>query len=98
MSEPRRLYLVLYDVSEPRRWRKVHARLKAVGAWAQLSAFFCRLERLDRDRLEAQLRETIDPRSDRLLIVDLGDAERARTRVTALGNMSLPTAPIATII
>ena len=95
MAEQRRLYLVLYDISDPRRWRKVYARLKARGAWAQLSAFFCRLDPAQRDCLEAELRDAIDARCDRLLIVDLGDADRALARITNVGNVALPSAPQA---
>jgi CRISPR-associated endonuclease Cas2 len=98
MPEPVRLYLILYDISKPKRWRRVYRALSACGAWAQLSAFFCRLPPSRRDRLEAELRRAIDPETDRLLVVDLGDAERAPQRISALGAIEIPTAPHALII
>ena len=84
MPEPARLYLVLYDVSQPRRWRRVYRLLTRHGAWTQLSAFFCRLTPARRDVLARDLAAALDPATDRLLIADLGDAERAAARLTAL--------------
>ena len=98
MPEPVRLYLILYDISEPRRWRRVFKALKAHGAWAQLSVFFCRLPETRALRLEDMLKKTIDPATDRLLIIDLGDAARAPMRIAAHGAISLPGAPQLAIV
>jgi CRISPR-associated protein Cas2 len=84
-----RLYLVAYDVSRPRAWRRVHRRLKAVGDWMQLSLFLCRSRPAAMAALETELAGLIDPRTDRLLIVDLGDCERARRMLRAQGRGEL---------
>ena len=67
-----RLYLILYDISSPKRWRKVYRRLLRQGAWAQLSAFYCRLAPAERDALESELRALLNPLEDRLIIAELG--------------------------
>ena len=37
-------YLVTYDVSCPKRWRRVYRLLQGYGDWMQLSVFRCRLD------------------------------------------------------
>ncbi|MGH7038205.1 MAG: CRISPR-associated endonuclease Cas2 [Stellaceae bacterium] len=66
MAEP--LYLVAYDVTSPRRWRRVYRLLQGYGEWVQLSLFQCRLDRFRRRRLESELAQLIDMRRDRVLI------------------------------
>ena len=38
-----RLYIVTYDISSRRRWRKVFRTMEGYGEWLQLSVFQCRL-------------------------------------------------------
>ena len=38
-----RLYMVTYDISSRRRWRKVFRTMEGYGEWLQLSVFQCRL-------------------------------------------------------
>jgi hypothetical protein len=33
------LYVVAYDISDPRRWRRVFRLMNGYGAWVQLSVF-----------------------------------------------------------
>lgn len=98
MPESVRLYLVLYDISEPRRWRRVFKTLKAHGAWAQLSVFFCRLPEARAEKLEEMLKRAINPATDRLLVIDLGDAVRAPLRIAAYGAINLPGEPQLAIV
>ncbi len=79
-----RLYLVLYDITAPRRLRRVHKALKRRGAWTQLSCFLCRLGAQAKNELEAELRSLIDAAEDKLLIVDLGHGATAEARFQAL--------------
>ncbi len=94
----RRLFLILYDIAAPRRRRKVFALLQAAGAWTQYSAFFCRLGPAAMAALEAKLRKTLDATTDRLLIADLGDADRAQARIRAVGAAAAPPAPAPFVI
>lgn len=98
MPEPVRLYLVIYDVSDQRRWRRIFRLLKSMGVWMQLSAFACRMTATKRLQLEKALAGLIDPSCDRVLIADLGELERAVDRMSVLGPAVLPALPRAFII
>lgn len=75
------LYIISYDISEPKRWRRVFKCMKGYGEWLQLSVFQCRLSRMRMIRLEAELAEIINQREDHVLILDLGPAENVDPRV-----------------
>ena len=40
-----RTYIVTYDISDARRWRRVYKTMTGFGEWLQLSVFQCRLSR-----------------------------------------------------
>jgi len=79
-------YLVCYDISNPRRWRRVYRAMKGFGEWLQLSVFHCRLTKEKRLRMQACLSEMINRNEDHLLIIDLGPAEALELRVESLGK------------
>jgi CRISPR/Cas system-associated endoribonuclease Cas2 len=54
------LYIVAYDISDPRRWRRVFRLMNGYGEWLQLSVFQCRLSRRRRVELKFALGEIID--------------------------------------
>lgn len=86
------LYLVSYDVSCPRRGRRVHRALRRCGAWQQFSAFVCRLTTAGCTDLERQLLRLMDLGNDRLMIVDLGGVASAEARLHRHGAIQpLPT-------
>ena len=64
-------YLVAYDVSSPKRWRRVYRLLHGYGDWVQLSVFRCRLDPRRRRRMEQELRAVMETAEDRLLIARL---------------------------
>lgn len=72
----RRRFLVCYDISDPKRLRKVHKTMKGYGEPLQYSVFCCELNRRERVELDGDLSEIIHHRDDRILIVDLGLASR----------------------
>ncbi len=63
------VYIVCYDISDPRRLRKVFRAMKGAGDHLQLSVFLCRLSDRQKARLQAHLREIVDPESDQVLFV-----------------------------
>ena len=71
MTESRR-YLVAYDISCPRRWRRAVSALKKVCGRVQLSVFLCRASPTRMRRLEDELRRILHHRDDRLMILDVG--------------------------
>lgn len=72
----RRRYLVCYDICDPARLRKVHKKMKGYGDPLQYSVFCCELTAKEKVRLETDLSELINHHVDRILIVDLGSADR----------------------
>ena len=78
------LYIVSYDISDPKRWRRIFKLMKGYGEWLQLSVFQCRLTRARLVELEANLSETINHAEDHVLLVDIGPAENVILRVRSL--------------
>ena len=80
------LYIVTYDISEPKRWRRVFSVMNGYGEWLQLSVFQCRMSRRRHADLVATLDELIVDDHDHVLMVDLGPAENVEPRVISLGK------------
>jgi CRISPR-associated protein Cas2 len=80
------LYIVTYDIGDPRRWRAVFSLMNGYGEWLQLSVFQCRLT----DRRHAELLATLDELilhgTDHVLMLDLGAADSVKPRVVSLGK------------
>lgn len=84
----RRRYLVCYDISDPARLRKVHKRMKGFGESLQYSVFCCQLTAREKVEMDSALGELINHRQDRILVVDLGSAERDEKAVFQfMGNL-----------
>lgn len=81
MAEPRHLYLVAYDVSDPKRLRKVHKAMKAWGKPVQYSVFRVRATGRELERMRFEVVALLD-QADRLLIIRLcaGCAGRIQVR------------------
>lgn len=80
------LYIVTYDVSDQKRWRRVFTLMKGYGEWLQLSVFQCRLSRRRHADLLATLDELINHDHDHVLMLDLGIADNIDPRVVSLGK------------
>ena len=68
----RTTYLICYDVSEPKRLRKVYKTLLGAGDAMQYSVFRCELSNVERQKLLERLWEILNLAEDRLLFADLG--------------------------
>lgn len=93
-----RLYLVTYDISNPKRWRHIFKVMKGYGHWLQLSVFQCRLTARRRTEMTLRLEEWLKPTEDHILIMDLGPADRVSPRVESLGKSYEAPARQATIV
>ena len=80
------LYIVTYDISSPRRWRKVFRIIEGYGEWVQLSVFQCRLTRRRQIELKQALDEVINHAEDHVIIIDVGLAAVNRPRIESLGK------------
>ena len=81
-----RTYIVTYDITDSRRWRRVFKTMNGFGEWLQLSVFQCRLSPRRRAELETRLRELIKVGKDHVLVIDIGPAEKTHIAVTSLGK------------
>ena len=85
MSEER-IYIVAYDISDRRRWRRVFKTMNGFGEWLQLSVFQCRLSKRRRAELETRLRALVKTGEDHVLLVDVGPADRIELAVESIGK------------
>lgn len=84
----RRRYLVCYDISDPVRLRRVHKKMKGFGEALQYSVFCCELTAREKVEMDRELGEIIHHKEDRILVVDLGSAERDEKAVFQfMGNL-----------
>jgi CRISPR-associated protein Cas2 len=81
-----RLYLVCYDIADPKRLSRVHRYLRRVGMPVQYSVFTVLLPPRRRQRLLQSITQYIDPREDDVRLYPLSEHLE---RVT-LGRQMLP--------
>ncbi len=84
------LYIVSYDIGNPRRWRRLFKTMHGYGEWLQLSVFQCRLGKMRMLQLEAAISEIVNHREDHVLILDLGPAENVTPHVRSIGKSFEP--------
>lgn len=83
----RNSYIVSYDISDPKRLRRIYQAMRNWGDHLQYSVFECQLNRTDLVRLRAELAGIIHHTEDQVLFVDLGPSEGRGDRViSALGK------------
>jgi len=80
------LYLVTYDISDPKRWRAIYQLMNGYGEWLQLSVFQCRLNKRRHADLVSMLDQLIHHSEDHVLILDIGVAESVTPRIISLGK------------
>lgn len=86
MAAYEHLYIITYDIRDPKRWRRVFRLMKGYGEWLQLSVFQCRLSRKRHAELIALLDGIIQHNEDHILIVNVGPAETVKPSVVSLGK------------
>ncbi len=67
-----RCYVVTYDISDPKRWKRLYNLMKSLGEHVQLSVFRCDLEPMQVVRLKGHIEEIIKHDEDQVILVDLG--------------------------
>lgn len=83
----RQAYLVTYDISNPKRLRRVFETMRDAGDHLQLSVFRCELNPSELIQLRDRLLEIINSAEDQVLFVDLGPVEgRGSKCIKALGR------------
>lgn len=68
----RNVYLIAYDVCDPKRLRKAYRLMCGAGDPLQYSVFRCELSKVEKLSLQEALWEVLNFAEDRVLVVDLG--------------------------
>jgi CRISPR-associated protein Cas2 len=82
----RRLFIVAYDISDPKRLRKVYRTLTGYGDHLQLSVFRCDLTASQRIQLAAKLQGVIENADDQVMFVDLGPSDGRAHSIDFMGR------------
>jgi len=87
----RTVYIVTYDVSDDKRWRKVFEVMKGFGDHLQFSVFRCTLSERGRVLLMEKLAQVIKHDEDQVLFFPLGPEDGFDVaRVAVLGRSCPP--------
>ena len=94
MAAGRTRYLVSYDISDPKRLRKVHKAVKDFGWSMQYSVFICDLDPVEMVLLKQEVASIIHHSEDSVAFVNLGPpTHRGRECFDFMGlRTALPTA------
>jgi CRISPR-associated protein Cas2 len=77
-------WLVCYDISDPKRLRKVATACEDYGCRKQLSVFLCRLSTTDFVRLRSRLYDLINLDEDQVLFIPL--CGKCAQQIEAIGR------------
>lgn len=83
-----RLYIVCFDVTDPRRLRKVADTLENFGMRVQKSVFECYLDNRDRNRLLKQLTQLIDAETDHVRCYPLCNKDQRGILIDGIGRLT----------
>lgn len=82
-----RIYLVTYDICDPKRLRQVFKCLRNWGDHIQYSVFECQLTDADLLLCIAELADLLNHGEDQVLVIDLGRvASRSDRLIDAIGR------------
>jgi CRISPR-associated protein Cas2 len=92
-------FVVTYDISCPKRWRKVYRILHGFGEHVQLSVFRCDLTATRLAELRAALDDVIHHIEDQVLIVKVGPtASTVPENFDVLGRQQAFRPPGSTVV
>ena len=92
------LYIVTYDIADPKRWRRVFRVMEGFGEWLQLSVCQCRLTAQRHAELIALLDGIIHHDHDHVILVDIGIADQLAPGIVSLGKAYEPLQRAAIIV
>ena len=83
----RRLYVIMYDISNPKRLRKIFKIMRGFGDRLQLSVFRAELTAKERVQLIMKINPVIHHKEDQVLIIPIGPAGgEIEKEIEALGR------------
>lgn len=97
-SSVEHLYVISYDIADPKRWRRIFKLMNGYGEWLQLSVFQCLLSARRHAELMSLLDGIILNGHDHVVMLDLGPADSVTPRVISLGKRFDPVQREPTIV
>ena len=95
----RHTFVVSYDISCPKRLRRVYRLMRGWGDHIQLSVFRCELNPRELVELRKRLNDIINNAEDQVLFVDVGPVEgRGSTSIRAIGKLYVPPERCAIVV
>ncbi len=95
----RKIHIVSYDISDPKRLRKVFQTMRNWGDHIQLSVFECELTDRELVELRTDLASIIHHGEDQVLFIDVGPvAGRGDRSIESLGRKYLPPERLAVVV
>jgi CRISPR-associated protein Cas2 len=95
----RNAYIVSYDISDPKRLKKVFKTMYGFGDHIQLSVFRCELSTAEKVRMITKLDRLVHHDQDQVLVIDIGPVEgRAEDCIGAIGRAYQPQERIAVVV
>lgn len=96
----RNVFIIAYDISCPKRYRKIYKHMCGHGDSLQYSVFRCELSDMELQSLKDTLWPELNLSEDRVMIIDLGPSEgRGDECIAFWGDPRVTPAPrTATII
>ncbi|HOL95175.1 MAG TPA: CRISPR-associated endonuclease Cas2 [bacterium] len=95
----RQLYIITYDVSNPKRLRRVFQIMRGFGDHLQLSVFRAELSPKEYAQLLMKLNPVIHHLEDQVLIIPIGPAGgELEQKIEALGKPYVPSERCALVI
>lgn len=95
----RRLYIITYDICDPKRLRRVFTTLRGFGDHLQYSVFRADLSSKERVLMQTKLSAIIHHREDQVLIIPVGPAGGELEKdIEALGKPYAPAERAAVVI
>ena len=85
------VYLVCYDIREPKRLRRVYKTMRGFGDHLQLSVFRCELSDAGKVRMLASLHGVLKKDEDQVLVFRMGPVDGTYTlQVDCIGTPYIP--------
>ena len=94
----RRRFIVCYDISDPKRLRKMFRKMRGFGDPLQKSVFTCDLSIKERAHMMKAIARIIDPGDDSVLIIDTGALDAKRESLEYMGKDIMPDEGRAAVI
>jgi CRISPR-associated protein Cas2 len=82
----RQIFLVAYDISDPKRLYHVHKRLMGYGEPLQYSVFMCLLSPKELILMMEAVEKVMKKSEDRIMVVNVGpEGKTTENRITCIG-------------